>query len=854
MLEYVDLSENWMSQWSVYCALIRHSCVNSLTVCGDEGIGDYVEEITNSLNANIKLQSLTLCHIGKSALKPIKEVLVNNTTLNEMNLSWEKVRRRNETNVLLHTTCSLSQLGNGTALNSNNREVNINILFNSQHGCFNDTIDLHKIVNDHKCNNDAMALIALGLYNNTSVQAVNASSCEISDGGAVAIGDCCKYNSLKELDLSSNKITECGMDYLLKSIRNVSTVLLEYVDFSSNGSSPWDVYCVIIRCCCNNSLIVCGDAGMKEHVNEIAQCLEANKKLESLTLCSIGKTGVETIKIILFTNTTLHEVNLSWKKIGSKGVKDINNILLSTKFQVSMLNKTVSWNSTDRLVVINVLYDEYHSSLSKTIDLSKMNIDSDTIAVVAFGLYHNTTVLELDISSQYFPENEMDVVFECLKTCTIEKLTVLQTQTSRSLLQYQRIMKSQLKKKVVLHIRKKDILCNMYNKKIDDSALKIVLAMLHSHTKIREIDISHNTITDEGATAISNYLKNNSTIKYLNVSWNFITVVGARRMLNATKGSSVLQRFDISYCNILDDEVVAISTLFKHNKTIQEFILSWKNKIIDTGVLYLDLSDQKINDCGALLVSNLLHNNIKIKALDLSKNYVSHEGTVAISHCLKNNNALQELDLSRNNINCKEFASCVQENTALQKLNLSYNNIPDEGIQCISDSLKNNMVLQELNLSGNCIKHRGAEALGIFIKVNTTVQKLDISYCGIPDNGAEVISEACKVNKTIQELTISWKNDEVVFNSAVEYCNLSGKKIGNIGARIVSNILYNNVKIKKLNLSDNGISEEGKISIDDCIQSNKVLEEIDMRCNNITDLHTTLKKFRISGNSMVLRM
>ena len=54
-LEYVDLSRNMSSPWSVYCAIIRHCCVNSLTLCGDEGIKDYVKEITDSLQRNAKV-------------------------------------------------------------------------------------------------------------------------------------------------------------------------------------------------------------------------------------------------------------------------------------------------------------------------------------------------------------------------------------------------------------------------------------------------------------------------------------------------------------------------------------------------------------------------------------------------------------------------------------------------------------------------------------------------------------------------------------------------------------------------------------------------------------------------------
>ena len=48
------------SPWGVYCAIIRYCSVNSLTLCGDHGIEDYVNEIKEGLQMNTRLISLTL--------------------------------------------------------------------------------------------------------------------------------------------------------------------------------------------------------------------------------------------------------------------------------------------------------------------------------------------------------------------------------------------------------------------------------------------------------------------------------------------------------------------------------------------------------------------------------------------------------------------------------------------------------------------------------------------------------------------------------------------------------------------------------------------------------------------------
>ena len=86
-------------------------------------------------------------------------------------------------------------------------------------------------------NDDTACLISLGLYNNATA---------------------------KKLDFSHNNIGVNGMNRLSECI--IHATPLEYVDLSGNNSSPWNVYCVIIRHCCVNSLTLCGDEGMGEYV------------------------------------------------------------------------------------------------------------------------------------------------------------------------------------------------------------------------------------------------------------------------------------------------------------------------------------------------------------------------------------------------------------------------------------------------------------------------------------------------------------------------------------------------------------------------------------------------------------
>ena len=70
------------------------------------------------------------------------------------------------------------------------------------------------------------------------------------------------------LKLYDCNIGDIGMNSLLEHVikNNESLSTLEHVDLSRNNSSPWGVYCAIIRHCCVDSLALCGDEGINEHV------------------------------------------------------------------------------------------------------------------------------------------------------------------------------------------------------------------------------------------------------------------------------------------------------------------------------------------------------------------------------------------------------------------------------------------------------------------------------------------------------------------------------------------------------------------------------------------------------------
>ena len=302
-LKYVDLSENAFSPWDVYCAIIKHCSGDSLILCGDEGIKERIEQITNVINKNKTLQSLTLCSIGRIGIESIKEIM-NTTKLKTLKLSWKRLDFSE--NTLQYT--EFSSYTKGTLLTEistdTNRAVNVNVniiydddshnrlLPSSFDIASNQNYESKSIINlsGKWINDDAVHVLAFGLCSNTTIKVLKLSSNLITDEGAIAIIDCLKQNkTLRKIDLSQNQIRNYKMDMIVEE--RIMTSFLEYVDLSENMSSPWTVYCAIIRCCCVNSLTLCGDEGMEKCIQNIKSSLQRNTKLQSLTLLKIGKIG-----------------------------------------------------------------------------------------------------------------------------------------------------------------------------------------------------------------------------------------------------------------------------------------------------------------------------------------------------------------------------------------------------------------------------------------------------------------------------------------------------------------------------------------------------------------------------------
>ena len=320
--------------------------------------------------------------------------------------------------------------------------------------------------------------------------------------------------------------------------------------------------------------------------------------------------------------------------------------------------------------------------------------------------------------------------------------------------------------------------------------------------RITKLVLTDNSITDRGATTLTEMLKENRTLQQFVISGNSIGVGGARALAEMLKENRTLQQLDVRNCSIGDGGATALAEVLKENRTLQQ----------------LNISGNSIGDGGVTTLAEVLKMNRTLQQLDVSRNSLGDGGATALAKMLQVNRTLQQLDISRNFIGdggATTLAEMLKENRTLQQLSVSGNSIGGEGATALSEMLKENRTLQQLGVSGNSIGSGGTTVLAEMLKENRTLQQLLISGNSIGDGGATILAEMLKENKTLQQLDVS------------------GNSIGGGGVTVLAEMLKENRILQQLNIGFNSIGSGGATALAEMLKENRILHKLDVRFNSI---------------------
>ena len=120
----------------------------------------------------------------------------------------------------------------------------------------------------------------------------------------------------------------------------------------------------------------------------------------------------------------------------------------------------------------------------------------------------------------------------------------------------------------------------LWHRSIDESSFvyKVVCEVLKCNTRVKELDLSFNLITD--CSSLAEALKRNNTVEMLNLSANQITDCSS--LAEALKENNTVEKLDLSQNQITDCS--SLAEALKENNTVEELYLSW-NQITDSSSL-----------------------------------------------------------------------------------------------------------------------------------------------------------------------------------------------------------------------------------------------------------------------------
>jgi len=149
-------------------------------------------------------------------------------------------------------------------------------------------------------------------------------------------------------------------------------------------------------------------------------------------------------------------------------------------------------------------------------------------------------------------------------------------------------------------------------------------------------------------------------------------------------------------------------------------------------VYYIDLSNQKIGDEGAIRLAKVIDESYErniINDINLSNNEIGKDGLLALLGILVYYQSLKDFDLSNNRIDDRGanlLKHLIEQSKTVTSLNLKNNQIGDRGAKILAEKISQNQVLRRINLSGNKIGFEGIRALRSATSANRTLLYINL--------------------------------------------------------------------------------------------------------------------------------
>ena len=289
------------------------------------------------------------------------------------------------------------------------------------------------------------------------------------------------------------------------------------------------------------------------------------------------------------------------------------------------------------------------------------------------------------------------------------------------------------------------------NRLLPHQVVSLGLFLSRSHRKLKELILYMCYIGDHGINLLHHYLcgdeKNKQEITTIDLGYNDLTAASSPLI------GDIITHLQPHTLMLTDNNITSVKDISTAviNTNILKVLYMWNNGLpaqeasaisdMMTCLEELYISDNKLGDDGAVIMSEQITKTNTLRVLDIRNNIITSTGAIAI-------------------------ANSLLHNTSLEVLYMNYNAIGQDGTKAIAQAITNNKILKKLYIN-NCKISTGATAIAYSLLHNTSLEVLDMSFNAIGQDGAIVISQAIINNKTLKELCVYDDDDTIDEESAM---------------------------------------------------------------------------------------
>lgn len=209
--------------------------------------------------------------------------------------------------------------------------------------------------------------------------------------------------------------------------------------------------------------------------------------------------------------------------------------------------------------------------------------------------------------------------------------------------------------------------------------------LIQFNATIQELYLGCNLLPDESGREIANALKCNTSLRTLSLHTNFLDVGSAMTFANVLgEKSCQLESLDLSQNSIQDDGATSLALALHSNASLKALMLS-ETKLtkqscdflatalaINRTLERLNLADNNIGNQGCAGLAEVLKINTSLKSLNLYGTKTGSVGIMAMSRAMEENSSIVQLNLSGNEDKgekcCQALEKMVRNNTKLKHL------------------------------------------------------------------------------------------------------------------------------------------------------------------------------------------